>query len=206
MQSLEDFKTLALADVRSTDFHERVTRLFHHFTLTEARDIVRLTNRLRGGRDAVIEKGAVGAAVVAAAMHSYFGEYDGRGFFDFQYQYWGSHGIDEQYPVRTMDIIFIMPTTENERGSITFQVEAKNYEDMTLSSLTSGNVFRQVQKDYGYLHPRIQQHAPVVPVWWFLQGLAPDARHFLEVQDFRVVDFMRSPFQPELFNAFLVGQ
>jgi len=202
MRTLGDFQTLALADVRSPDFSQRLTRLFHHFTLTEAREIVEATNRLQGGRDAVVEKGAVGAAVVAAAMHHYFGEYDGPGFFDFQYEYWGSHGIDETYPVRTMDILFLMPAPGTKRGSITFQVEAKNYSNMTLSSLTNGNVSRQVQKDFGYLNPRIPGHAPVVPVWWFLQGLASNARNYLEVQGFRVVDFTRNPFQAELNHAF----
>jgi len=203
LQTLQDFQTLALADVRSPDFSERLRRLFDHFALAEAREIIQLTNRLRGGRDAVIEKGAVGAAVVAATMHHYFGQYDGRGFFDFQYQYWGAHGIDEKYPMRTMDIVFILPV--GPKRSITFQVEAKNYARMTLSSLTSGNVYRQVTKDFRYLNPVIRKDAPLIPVWWFLQGLASDARHFLEVQDFRVVDFTQEPFRPELFRAFRTG-
>lgn len=204
MQSLGEFQTLALAKVRSPDFRERLTGLFHRFTLAEARDIVQATNRLRGGRDAVIEKGAVGEAVVAAAMHHYFGEYDGRGFFDFQYEYWGPHGIDERYPARTMDIVFIMPA-KVPRGSVTFQVEAKNYSHMTLGHLTGKKLAPQIQKDIGYLNPKIPGHAPLIPVWWFLQGLNAEARYYLEVQGVRVVDFNGSPFRPELDGAFRTG-
>jgi hypothetical protein len=206
MKTLEDFKTMALADVRSEVFGERLTRLFNNFTLPEAREIVELTNRFRGGRVAAVEKGAVGAAVVAAAMHHYYGQFDGRGFFDFQYEYWGPHGIDEKYPIRTMDIVFIMPATQPKGKSTTFQVEAKNYSDLTVSSLTNGNVFKQVQKDTGYLNPRLPKQVPLVPVWWFLQGLTAGARHFLEARDFRVIDFTRNPFRAELNRAFREGK
>jgi hypothetical protein len=205
MDTLENFKTLALADVRSEVFGERLTHLFSHFTLADARDIVERTNRLPGDRDGVIEKGAVGAAVVAAAMHHYFGQYDGRGFFDFQYQYWGSHGIDAKYPSRTLDIFFLKPSTQATGGSITFQVEAKNYSNLTLSSLTSGNVAKQVEKDLGYLKTGPTRKVPLVPVWWFLQGLTADARHFLVAQKFRVIDFTCDPFKAELDRAFRVG-
>jgi hypothetical protein len=207
MKTLENFKTLALADVRSEVFGERLTHLFNNFTLAEARDIVERTNRLPGGdRDAAIEKGAVGAAVVAAAMHHYFAQYDGRGFFDFQYQYWGSHGIEAKYPTRTLDIFFLKPSTQATGGSITFQVEAKNYRDLTLSSLTSGNVARQVEKDLSYLKSSPTRKVPLVPVWWFLQGLTAEARHFLEAQEFRVIDFTCNPFEAELNHAFRAGQ
>jgi hypothetical protein len=206
MKTLEDFKTLALAEVRSPDFGERLMHLFNNFTLPEARDIVERTNRFRGGRHVAVEKGAVGAAVVAAAMHHYFGQFDGRGFFDFQYEYWGPHGIDEKYPIRTMDILFLKPAAQTNGGSITFQVEAKDYSSMTVSDLTNGNVFRQVKKDFGYLNPRRPKQVPLVPVWWFLQGLTVEARNFLEAQHFRVVDFTRTPFEPELNRAFREGQ
>lgn len=33
------------------------------------------------------EKGAIGEAIVAAAVRHYFGRYDGTGHFDFQYPY-----------------------------------------------------------------------------------------------------------------------
>jgi hypothetical protein len=204
MKTLEDFKTMALAEVRSPDLGERLTHLFNNFALPEAREIIERTNRFRPSHYAAVEKGAVGAAVVAAAMHHYFGQFDGRGFFDFQYEYWGPHGIDEKYPIRTMDILFLKPQTNG--GSITFQVEAKNYSSMTVSSLTNGNVYRQVKKDFGYLNPRRPKQVPLVPVWWFLQGLTVDARHFLEGQGFRVVDFSRTPFEPELNHAFREGR
>jgi hypothetical protein len=47
MKTLEDFKTMALADVRSPELGERLIHLFHNFTLSEAREIVERTNRFR---------------------------------------------------------------------------------------------------------------------------------------------------------------
>jgi hypothetical protein len=204
MKTLEDFKTLALAEVRSPDLGERLMHLFHNFSLPEAREIVEQTNHFRGGYRVAGQKGAVGAAVVAAAMHHYYGRFDGRGFFDFQYEYWGPHGIDDTYPIRTMDILFLKPQTKG--GCTTFQVEAKNYSNMTEADLKKGNVNLQVQKDLGYLNPRFGKKVPLVPVWWFLQGLTAGARHHLEAQRFRVVDFTCTPFVPELNHAFRDSQ
>jgi hypothetical protein len=89
METLAEFQTRALAEVRLPELKEPLLRLFHRFALDDARSIVQLTNRLPGSRDGVIEKGAAGAAIVAAAMRHYYGQYDGTGMFDFQYHYWG---------------------------------------------------------------------------------------------------------------------
>jgi hypothetical protein len=105
-----------------------------------------------------------------------------------------------------MDIVFIMPTKHSTRGSVAFQVEAKNYRRVTESTLANGNIGIQVEKDYKYSNPRIKGHAPLVPVWWFLQGLDDAARNHLEVKGFRVVDFMSNPFRAELSRAFQVPE
>jgi hypothetical protein len=75
---------------------------------------------------------------------------------------------------------------------------------MTESTLERGNLARQRDKDYGYANPKIKSHAPVVPVWWFLQGLDRAARNLLEVDGFGVIDFMANPLETELFQAFQV--
>jgi hypothetical protein len=204
METLEEFQTRALSEVRSPDFRESIARLFDRFCLEDARALVLSTNRLRAGPTAAIEKGAAGAAIVAAAMRHYFGQYDGKGMFDFQYDYWGDRDPDARFPMRIMDIVFIMPTKRSIRGSVAFQVEAKNYGRVTLAALTRGNVETQIQKDKRYLNPRIRGHAPLVPVWWFLQSLDAGARNYLEVQGFRVVDFMSDPFRSQLSRAFEV--
>jgi len=202
METLQEFQTRALAEVRSPDFHESIARLFDRFRLEDARALALATNRLRAGPVAAIEKGAAGAAIVAAAMHHYFGQYEGRGMFDFQYDYWGDRDPDARFPMRIMDIVFIMPTKRSTRGSVAFQIEAKNYSQVTVSTLTARKIGNQVQKDHLYLNPRIPGHAPLIPVWWFLQGLDAGARNHLEVQGFRVVDFMSDPFRSQLSRAF----
>jgi hypothetical protein len=204
METLAEFQTRALSEVHSPDFRESLARLFGQFSLRDARALVQATNRLRGGPRAAIEKGATGAAIVAAAMRHYFGHHDGRGFFDFQYDYWGDRDPDARFPMRIMDIIFIMPTSRSTLRSVAFQVEAKNYSQVSLATLTSGPVATQIQKDNRYLNPRIRGHAPLVPVWWFLQGLDANARSYIEVQGFRVVDFMSDPFRSQLSRAFEV--
>jgi hypothetical protein len=206
METLAEFQARALAEVRLPELKDPLIRLFHRFVLDDARAIVQLTNRLPGSRDGVIEKGAAGAAVVAAAMRHYYGQYDGTGMFDFQYDYWGDRDPDARFPVRKMDIIFVMPTNQSTRGSVAFQVEAKNYRKVTASTLANGNIALQVQKDDKYANPWIKGHAPLVPVWWFLQGLDDAARNHLEAKGFRVIDFMTNPFRTELSRAFQVPE
>lgn len=203
MKTLQDFQTRALADVRLPELHDPLARLFDRFDLTEARRIIALTNRLPPTPGGVIEKGAVGTAVVAATMRHYYGKYDGKGFFDFQYPYWGDRDPDARFPMRQMDIIFLLPTRRSSRGSVGFQIEAKNYQQMTRAKL-AGKVGEQIAKDTLYLNPKLPGHAPLIPVWWFLQGLAPDARVPLQENDFRIVDFSCDPLQSQLLHAFRV--
>ena len=59
-----------------------------------------------------------------------------------------------------------------------------------------------VLKDERYLNPRIRPDRPLIPVWWFLQGLNKSARHKFEAMRFRVVDFTRDPFAGEIEQAF----
>lgn len=204
MKTLQDFQTRALADVRLPELHDPLARLFDRFDLMEARRIIALTNRLPPTPRGAIEKGAAGTAVVAATMRHYYGNYDGKGFFDFQYPYWGDRDPDARFPMRQMDIIFLLPTRRSNRGSVGFQIEAKNYQHMTRPALIAGNVGAQVAKDTRYLNPRLPGHAPLIPVWWFLQGLAADARAYLQVRDFRIVDFSCDSLQSQLLHAFRV--
>ena len=204
MKTLQEFQTRALSEVRLPELHDPLARLFDRFDLTEARSIVELTNRLPGTPAGAIEKGAAGTAVVAATIRHYYGKYDGKGFFDFQYPYWGDRGPDARFPTRQMDIVFLMPARRSRRGSVGFQIEAKNYQNMTRPTLTARSLARQIAKDRRYLNPRLPGHAPLVPVWWFLQGLAAEARAHLEAIDFRVVDFSSDPLPAQLSRAFRV--
>jgi hypothetical protein len=145
------------------------------------------------------EKGAIGEAIVAAAVRHYFGRYDGTGHFDFQYPYKGRMGPDAILNERTMDIIFYRPT--GHRSSTAFQIEAKNRQGVDAKTLNEPSISRQILKDLRYLNPVIGPDRPLIPVWWFLQGLDRSARYQLGAIRFRVVDFT-ADLDVEVHNAF----
>jgi hypothetical protein len=200
IKTLADFVSLAIANVGRPDLKERIALLFDRFDIEEARSIIEDSNRIPANPRGNQEKGAVGEAVVAAAIRRYFGRYDGTGIFDFQYPYWGDHGPDATYPARTMDIIFLKPTGPN--SCTAFQIEAKNYQRVDTSTLKARHLAKQIAKDTRYLNPRIGPDRPLVPVWWFLQGLNKSARRKFEAMQFRVVDFTQNPFASEIDLAF----
>jgi hypothetical protein len=200
LETLEDFVALAIANVQHPDLKKRIAVLFNRFNIREARSIVEESNRIPANFRGNQEKGAVGEAVVAAAIRRYFGRYDGTGFFDFQYPYWGDRDPGAKFPVRTMDIIFLKPTGPN--SCIAFQIEAKNYQSVDAGTLNAPHLAKQIVKDERYLNPRIRPDRPLIPVWWFLQGLNKSARHKFEAMRFRVVDFTRDPFAGEIEQAF----
>jgi hypothetical protein len=200
LETLTDFVALALANVQRPDLKDRIALLFDRFDIKEARSIIEASNRIPVNFRGNQEKGAVGEAVVAAAIRRYFGRYDGTGLFDFQYEYWGDRGPDARFPARKMDIIFLKPT--GPRSCTAFQIEAKNYQNVDTRTLNARHLSRQISKDKRYLNPRIAPERPLIPVWWFLQGLNKSARHKFEAMRFRVVDFTHDPFAAEIDRAF----
>ncbi|MBI1354666.1 MAG: hypothetical protein GC160_09990 [Acidobacteria bacterium] len=203
---LRSWQTEALLRIRTPERRENLRRLFEQFDLDDARALIEESNMLRHGLAAIQEKGAVGEAVVAATLHHFFATFEGRGDLMLQYELWAGRGVADRYPVRQMDILFLMRTPRSSRGSVAFLIEAKNYVRVTQSTLSSGHLAKQVDKDCKLLNPRIAGHAPVIPVWWFLQGCDPSARSHLEGLCFRVVDFMRDPLLHEMLPAFDVPE
>jgi hypothetical protein len=200
MKTLHELKNKALAAIRHEHIQKELNELFEHFGMELAQKIIQRSNRvprdLRGNE----LKGAMGEAVVVAAMAASFGQYDGRGFFEGQYEMWMGRDLDASYPMRKMDILFIMPLPG--RRSVTFQVEVKNYGDIAgRSKVGSGAVQTQLDKDEGYLKPKIRHEQGIIPVWWFLQGIDQGARGALETRGIRVVDFTK-PLRHEVSMAF----
>jgi len=187
MRTLQEFITAALQNVKREDMQQRLPRILEHWNLTEARQIIADSNRIPRGPIGMKEKGAIGEAVVAAAVRHYFGQYDGIGHFDFQYPYWGNRGPDATWSERTMDIILYLPAGPGK--STAFQIEAKNRQGVDASALNGPSLGKQIEKDLRYLNPVIAPERPLIPVWWFLQGLDKAARNQLEAMKFRVVDF-----------------
>lgn len=204
IETLNDFMTLAIAKVQHPELKRRIVLLFDRFNLRDARQIIADSNRIPVNPRGNQEKGAVGEAVVAAAVRRYFGRYDGMGLFDFQYPYWGDRGPDANLPARTMDIIFLKPT--GPRSSLAFQIEAKNHQRVDATTLRIPHLAKQIAKDKHYLNPRIAPDRPLIPVWWFLQGLGKGARYEFEAIRFRVVDFTYDPFDEEIERAFAAGE
>lgn len=108
-------------------------------------------------------------------------------------------GPDAILNERTMDIIFYRPT--GHRSSTAFQIEAKNRQGVDAKTLNEPSISRQILKDLRYLNPVIGPDRPLIPVWWFLQGLDRSARYQLGAIRFRVVDFT-ADLDVEVHNAF----
>lgn len=200
MKTLHDLKNKALAPIYLKEIQEALINLFSQFGQKQAQRIIELSNRLPGDLRGNQLKGAVGEAIVVAAMTAYFGHYDGIGYFEGQYEMWMGRDLDAPHPMRKMDIVFIKPVSKGR--SVTFQVEIKNSKEVIgKSKLESGDLRVQVDKDEGYLKPTISYHQGIVPIWVFLQGTDQAARGFLEGKGIRVVDF-RKNLRHEIDQAF----
>lgn len=201
---LQEFRETALHHIQSEDLRRLVEPLFVKFDHAEARRAVEMTNKLPAADlDYMKEKGAIGAAVFAAAMLHHFGSIGARGDLVFEYELWGGRDVGALYPERRFDILFLKPTTAARTGNVTFNIEAKNYKSANMSTLTSLN--KQILYDEKRLNPKGGLQ-PIVPVWTFMQGLSDEGvRRALEVRNFRVLDFAQPNLKLEMNHAFRVS-
>jgi hypothetical protein len=188
---LEEFKERALQHIRSEGWRAQIAELFVHFDHARARTLIGRTNQFPStDLRYMVEKGAIGVAVNAAALLHHFGQLAGEGYLVCEYDLWGSKDVDARHGERVFDIGFLRPIGANR--SVMFNIESKNYETVGVQSLRK--LSKQILYDTRRLNPR-RGLQPIVPVWTFMQGLDQGARLDLEARGFRVVDFTR----PDLF-------
>jgi hypothetical protein len=96
---------------------------------------------------------------------------------------------------------YYLPETHGPTVVHCLSNEAKNYQNVATGTLNARHLSRQISKDRRYLNPRIGAERPLIPVWWFLQGLNKSARNKYEVMRFRVVNFTHDPFATEIEQA-----